>query len=429
MKSCWLWATLIFFMPVSPSPAQDFLPAIVYDIGGKFDQSFNQMAYRGAERFRKETRIIYREFQLTSPQQRIAALRSLAQKGATVVVALGFAQTDAVRTIARSFPNTSFALIDGTVNLPNVRSVLFKEHEGSFLVGMAAAMASKTGAIGFIGGMDSQLVRNFADGYQQGAHYIDPDIKVYQSITGTTPDAWNAPSRGGALARGQFQSSVDVIFTEAGKTAHGAYRAAARSGRLAIGSDYNQNYMHPGTMLTSMVRRLDLATYQAFMDAKNRVWSSGVQRLGLAENGVGWSLDQHNRDLISAEMETRLEQARQDIIAGALTVRSYSSSRPPIFANTLQYTIAPGRRHIDIVRPSRGANNNNRNKTRWAFSIVGGKDRARFTVAPGGLLSFHTAPKTEGAYVVLVDATSGSGRTAIAIQHEFHITVSNDNHE
>ena len=303
--------------------AQDFLPAVVYDMGGKFDKSFNQAAYDGAERFKAETGIEYREFEVTNPAQREQAIRNMARRGAMIVIGIGFAQAAAVEKVAKEFPDVKFTLIDGVVELPNVQSVIFKEHEGSFLVGMAAAMASQTGKIGFIGGMDIPLIRKFALGYVEGAKYVDADIQVYQNMTGTTPAAWNDPTKGGELARSQFDRGADVIYAAAGGTGVGVYQAAKDSGKLAIGVDSNQNYIHPGTMLTSMIKRVDVAIYDAWKTAMAGTWQPGFKVLGLAEEGVGYALDEYNEHLLTADMRQRLDQARDDIISGKLKVTDY----------------------------------------------------------------------------------------------------------
>ncbi|HIM47206.1 MAG TPA: BMP family ABC transporter substrate-binding protein [Alphaproteobacteria bacterium] len=303
--------------------ADEFSPAIVFDMGGKFDKSFNEAAYNGAEKFKAESGIEYREFEVTNPSQREQAMRNMARRGATVIIAMGFAQAAAVETVAKEFPDIKFTLIDMVVDLPNVQSVIFKEHEGSFLVGMAAALASKTGKVGFIGGMDIPLIRKFALGYVEGAKYVNADIEVYQNMTGTTPSAWNDPTKGGELARSQFDRGADVVYAAAGGTGVGVYQAAKDAGKLAIGVDSNQNYIHPGTMLTSMVKRVDVAVYDAFMSAKNGTWQGGFKVLGLAEDGVGFALDEYNRDLVSSDMEMKIEAARQDIISGKISVTDY----------------------------------------------------------------------------------------------------------
>src|SRR5258706_5137236 len=316
-------AVLVAMTSTGPVAAQEFAPAVVFDMGGKFDKSFNEAAYNGAERFKKETGIAYREFEVTAEAQREQALRNMARRGSTIIVGIGFSQASGMEKVAKEFPNVKFAIVDAVVDLPNVSSIVFKEHEGSFLVGMAAAMASKTGKVGFVGGMDIPLIRRFALGYEEGAKYVNPKIEVFQNMTGTTPAAWNDPTRGGELARSQFDRGADVVYAAAGATGLGVLQAAKDKGRLAIGVDSNQNYIHPGTILTSMVKRVDLAVYESFKAAKDGLWQPGVRSLGVAENGVGYSIDQYNRLLMTADMERRLQQARADIIAGKIKVTDY----------------------------------------------------------------------------------------------------------
>ena len=211
------------------------------------------------------------------------------------------------------------------VDLPNVRSIVFKEHEGSFLVGALAAMASESGKVGFVGGMDIPLIRRFACGYEQGAKHVNADAEVVQNMTGTTPAAWNDPGRGGELTKSQFERGVDVVYAAAGGTGVGVYQAAKDAGKMAIGVDSNQNYLHPGTMLTSMLKRVDVAAYNVFNDAKNDKFTSGIQVLGLAEDGVGWALDEHNEALISADMKAQVEELSAKIKSGEIVVHDYTS--------------------------------------------------------------------------------------------------------
>ena len=323
MKRMLIAAGLAFVMASGAAGAAEIKPAVVFDMGGKFDKSFNEGIYNGLEKFRKETGIAYREFEVTNETQREQALRRMAQRGSDPVIAVGFAQAPALEKVAREFPDTRFTIIDMVVDLPNVQSVVFKEHEGSFLVGVAAAMASKTGKVGFVGGMDIPLIRKFACVYEQGVLYANPDAEIFQNRTGTTPSAWNNPTKGGELARSQFDRGADVVYAAAGGTGIGVYQAAKDSGKLAIGVDSNQNYLHPGTMLTSMTKRVDVAAYNTFKTALDGTWKPGIQVLGLAEDGVGWALDEHNRDLVSAAMKAKVEQARTDIIAGKIKVHDY----------------------------------------------------------------------------------------------------------
>ena len=306
--------------------AEEFQPAVVFDMGGKFDKSFNEAAYNGAEQFKADTGIAYRDFEVTSPAGREQAMRNMARRGATVIIAMGFAQAAAVDKVAQEYPDVKFTLIDMVVDLPNVQSVIFKEHEGSFLVGMAAALASKTDKVGFVGGMDIPLIRKFMLGYREGAMYINPDIQVYENMTGTTPAAWNDPAKGSELARSQFDRGADVVYAAAGGTGLGVYQAAKDAGKLAIGVDSNQNYLHPGTMLTSMIKRVDVAVYESFKAAKAGTWQAGIQVLGLSEEGVGYSIDEHNRSLMTADMEEQIEAARAAIINGSITVTDYTAT-------------------------------------------------------------------------------------------------------
>jgi basic membrane protein A len=316
-------AVLVAMTLTGPVTAQEFAPAVVFDMGGKFDKSFNEAAYSGAERFKKETGIAYREFEVTAEAQREQALRNMARRGSTIIVGIGFSQASGMEKVAKEFPTLKFAIVDAVVDLPNVSSIVFKEHEGSFLVGMAAAMASKTGKVGFVGGMDIPLIRRFALGYEEGAKYVNPKIEVFQNMTGTTPAAWNDPTRGGELARSQFDRGADVVFAAAGATGLGVLQAAKDKGRLAIGVDSNQDHIHPGTILTSMIKRVDLAVYETFKRVKEGLWQPGVRSLGVAEGGVGYSVDQYNRLLMTADMEKRLQQARADIVAGKIKVTDY----------------------------------------------------------------------------------------------------------
>jgi basic membrane protein A and related proteins len=305
--------------------AADFSPAIVYDFGGKFDRSFNQSASEGAQRFKKATGIAVREFEIQNASQREQVMRQFARRGASVIVAVGFSQASAVETVAKEFPDVKFAIIDAVVDLPNVESINFREQESSFLCGMAAAMASKTGKVGFVGGMDIPLIRRFALGYRAGVGYVDPKTEVIENMTGTTPAAWTNPSLGAELAKSQFGRGADVVFHAAGATGIGVMQAAADAGLLSIGCDSNQDYLHPGSVLTSAVKRVDVAVEAVFTDAKNGTWKAGPKVLGLAEKGVDYSLDEFNRKLLTPEMVKRLNQARTDIIAGRVRVPEYKT--------------------------------------------------------------------------------------------------------
>jgi len=315
-----LLATVGLALVASATSAQAE-PAVIYDMGGKFDKSFNEAAYRGAEAWKKESGKPYLDFEISNATQREQAMRRMAERGANPIVGVGFSQGSAVEKVAKDFPKLQFAIIDSVVSLPNVQSIVFKEHEGSFLVGMMAAIASKTGKVGFVGGMDIPLIRKFQCGFEQGAKYANPKVEVSANMTGTTPSAWNDPARGSELAKGQFAKGVDVIFAAAGGTGMGVYQSAKDAGKLAIGVDSNQNHVHPGTMLTSMVKRVDVAVTQAFKGV-----TPGVTNLGLKENGVDYALDEHNARLVTADMKKRVDAAKADIIAGKIKVIDYMAA-------------------------------------------------------------------------------------------------------
>jgi basic membrane protein A len=319
------FAGLAFSATAAFAQQATFKPAIVYDLGGKFDKSFNEGVHMGAEKFKKETGADYRDFEPQNDAQREQALRRFARDGFSPIVAVGFSQETALKKVADEFPNIKFAIIDAVVEKPNVQSVLFKEHEGSFLVGLLAAQASKTGKVGFVGGMDIPLIRKFACGYVQGVKYAKKDAEVFQNMTGTTGAAWADPVKGGELAKGQIDRGADVIYHAAGGTGIGVMRAAADAGKLGIGVDSNQNALHPGKILTSMVKRVDLATYNAFDQAKKGTFKGGVSHLGLAEDGVAWALDDNNKSLITADMKAAADKAAADIKSGAIKVHDYMS--------------------------------------------------------------------------------------------------------
>jgi basic membrane protein A len=294
-------------------------PAIVYDMGGKFDKSFNEAAWRGMERWKKETGRSFLEFEIANDAQREQALRRMAERGASPIIGVGFSQASAIEKVAKDFPKLQFAIVDMVVEQPNVQSVVFKEHEGSFLVGLMAAMASKSGKVGFVGGMDIPLIRKFQCGYEQGVKYGNPKAEVLANMTGTTSAAWSDPGRGGELARAQFARGADVVFAAAGGSGIGVYQAAKDAGKLAIGVDSNQNHLHPGTMLTSMLKRVDTAVYHVAMGRTQ----PGITLLGLKEGGVDVALDEYNAKLVSAPMKAKVDAARADIVAGKIKVADY----------------------------------------------------------------------------------------------------------
>jgi basic membrane protein A len=298
-------------------------PALIFDLGGKFDKSFNEAAFAGAQRWAEETGESFREIELQSEAQREQALRRFAEAGSNPIVMTGFAFGDALGQVAGDYPDTDFVIIDMVVDAPNVRSVVFNEHEGSYLVGMMAAMASESDTVGFIGGMDIPLIRKFACGYAQGVLAVNPDATVISNMTGSTPAAWNDPVKGSELTKAQISQGADVVYAAAGGTGVGVLQTAADEDILSIGVDSNQNHLHPGKVLTSMIKRVDNAVFDAMSDGPGM--EKGFNVMGVGNEGVGVAIDEHNKALVTAEMQAAVDEAAAKIADGSLEVHDYMS--------------------------------------------------------------------------------------------------------
>ncbi len=295
-------------------------PAIVYSVGGKFDGSFNESAYNGVQRYTEASGKTVVEFELDRDSQSVQMLRSFAGRGDAPIVAIGFNQANAVNQVAPQFPNVNFAIVDMVVDQPNVRSYVFKEQEGAYIAGLLAAMASKSGTVGFVGGMDIPIIRRFLCGYKQGALAANPDTKVIYNMTGDTPAAFADPVRGAELAGSQIERGADVVIQAAGGTGLGVLQAAADAGVLGIGTDSNQNGLHPGKVLTSIRKRVDNAVFDSFQSAEEGVFEPGIQVLGLAEGGMDWVLDDNNKDVITRDMKMAADAAVSGISDGSIQV-------------------------------------------------------------------------------------------------------------
>lgn len=304
--------------------AAEIKPAVLYAVGQKFDKSFNEAAYEGAQRFRAAAGGDVMEFEPTSPAQFEQGVAALARRGATDIVAVGFYYAQPMAQVAPKHPAIRFTLIDADADQPNVRSVVFKEHEGSFLAGMLAGLAAPSGRIGFVGAMDIPLIRKFAVGYEEGAKYARPDVLVLLNFIGNTPAAFSDPTAGKELARSQIERGAQVIFAGAGTSNFGVFQAAVELQRLAIGVDSNQNGLHPGTILTSQLKRVDLAVEQSFKAARDGSWKAGRVELGLAEDGVGLAFDANNSGLVRPEWRRQIDAARADIVAGKIKVTDFT---------------------------------------------------------------------------------------------------------
>jgi basic membrane protein A and related proteins len=313
---------------------------IVFDIGGKDDRSFNAAAWAGVKCAESGTLpdgktscgkpaldIILRDVEPGNPTSIEPAMRAFAERGYDLIIGVGFAQAPIMEVVARDYPNMHFAIVDGVSELPNVASLVFKEHEGSYLVGMIAAKTSKTGTLGFLGGMDIGLIHRFEKGYEEGARAVNPNIKVVQNYVGVTDGAWNNPGKGKEIALAQIGKGADVIFTAAGNSGLGAFDAVEQAGKqngrathFVIGVDSNQNMVKPGFVLTSMVKHVDNAVYDIIKDVVDKKFKGGFHVFGLESDGVGYAMDQYNKDLVSPEAIKEAEEAKKKIIAGQIKV-------------------------------------------------------------------------------------------------------------
>lgn len=300
---------------------------IVFDIGGKDDRSFNAAAWQGVQRAAKDYPIILRDIEPGTPNAIEPAMRAFAERNFDLIIGVGFAQAPIMEQVAKDYPNIHFAIIDGVSQLPNVASLVFKEHEGSYLVGMLAAKTSQTGTIGFLGGMNIGLIHRFEKGYEEGALSVNPNIKVVQSYVGNTDSAWNNPGKGKELALAQISKGADVIFTAAGNSGLGVFDAVEQQGKkdgrathFVIGVDSNQNMVKPGFVLTSMVKRVDNAVYDIVKDVVGQKFSPGLHVFGLDKDGVGYAMDDFNKPLITPETIQQVEAAKKKIVDGQITV-------------------------------------------------------------------------------------------------------------
>lgn len=314
---------LLMMLPYNFLQASPLKIGLVLDKGGKDDKSFNASAYEGAIKAQKDFQIDLKFVEATDTNAIENLHRAFARKKFDLIIGVGFAQQEAVRKVAAQFPQVNFALVDGEVNAPNVRSLLFEEHEASFLVGALAAMKSKTQTIGFVGGMDIPLIRRFALGYTAGAQHIQPKIKVIENYVGITGEAWSNPAKAKELAIAQYAKNADVIYVAAGASNTGVFDAAEEKKKLAIGCDSNQNWIKPGFILTSMMKSVNVAVYDTIKDLKDGKFTGGVQRFGLANKGVDYAMDENNKSLVSDADKAKLENIRKDIISGKIKVPDY----------------------------------------------------------------------------------------------------------
>ncbi len=276
----------------------------MFDIGGRGDKSFNDAAAAGLEKAKAELGVPFTTLETNEGADREAQLRQLAAGPSQLVFGVGFLFTDDIKALAKEFPDKKFACVDFTVTpgetlATNLAALKFREEEGSFLVGALAALTSKTGKIGFVGGMDIPLIHKFQAGYEAGAKHVKPGIQVIVKYAGTTGEAFRDPTKGKELALAEYNAGADIIFHASGSTGLGVFEAAREQKKLAIGVDSDQYDEAPGFILTSMVKRVDTAVFDTIRDMKDGRWVSGVHDFGLAEMGVKWVYDERNMELIA----------------------------------------------------------------------------------------------------------------------------------
>lgn len=307
---------------------------IVFDGGGKNDRSFNAAAWEGVSRAQRELPICLYDIEPGNPTSIEPGMRAFAERDFDLIIGVGFAQGPIMARVARDFPGSRFAIVDGVVlddagkPFENVASLVFREHEGSYLVGMIAAATSTSGVIGFVGGMDIPLIHRFKTGYEEGARSVNPKIQVVQNYVGVTDSAWNDPGKGKELALSQISKGADVIFTAAGNSGLGAFDAveqfgkdsSGRANKFVIGVDSNQNGVKPGFVLTSMIKRVDVAVYDAVKEVLENRFTGGFHAFGLDKNGVGYSMDKFNEQLVPVALRARVDESKAKIIKGDIKV-------------------------------------------------------------------------------------------------------------
>jgi basic membrane protein A and related proteins len=299
------------------------LIGLVFDIGGRGDKSFNDAAYAGLERAKKELGIEYVTLETGEGTDREAQLRQLAAGDAQLIFGVGFLFSDDIKALAKEFPQKKFACIDytvvpGEVLPPNLVALKFREQDGSYLVGALAGLLNKTGTVGFVGGMEIPLIKKFEAGYCAGVRAVKPNVKVIVKYAGNTGAAFKDPTKGKELGLAEYHAGADIIYHAAGSTGLGVFEAARETKRLAIGVDSDQYSEAPGFILTSMVKRVDTAVFADIRDLEAGTWTGGVHEFGLGDNGVSWVHDEHNAALIPDAVRAQVDSLQREIVAGRI---------------------------------------------------------------------------------------------------------------
>ncbi|MEO8554585.1 MAG: BMP family ABC transporter substrate-binding protein, partial [Kofleriaceae bacterium] len=296
---------------------------LVFDIGGKNDKSFNTAAYRGLLRAHDELGVDVEFIEPTEGNDRESALRSLAARHVDLVIGVGFIFGPDLERLAKQFPDVKFAGIDyspgpSSPKLPNLAGLRFREHEGAFLVGAIAGLTTRTHTVGFVGGMKIPLIRKFEIGYETGVKHVCPTCRVLSAYAGTEPKAFADAPLGQELGAAQYEQGADIIFTAAGKTGDGVFAAARQRGLRAIGVDSDQFDMAPCCIVTSMIKRVDVAVVDIVKEVIAKKFTGGIHELGLKEDGVGFVSDERNRNLLPLDVVQKVRQLGDQIVAGTV---------------------------------------------------------------------------------------------------------------
>jgi basic membrane protein A and related proteins len=340
MKSSWVGTAVLSVLALGlmwvPARGEKTVPVapnakrigLVFDVGGRGDKSFNDGAYAGLLQSAKELGITYEMAEPSGAEDREGAMRLFAARHFDLVIGVGYIFTHDIYQVAHDFPDVKFAVIDvlpGHDPVPNVMGIRFREEEGSFLVGAAAGLESKTKQVGFVGGMRVGLIRRFEAGYRAGVKHVCSECKVHVGYAGTTPDAFRDPAMGKAIATNQIANGADILFHAAGATGHGVFEAARSRSVRAIGVDRDQADDMPGIVITSMLKRVDQAVVEAIRSVVSGHFQIGIKALGLKEHGIDWVHEGPHASTLSASTIQKVEQLRVKIVNGTIKVPSESS--------------------------------------------------------------------------------------------------------
>lgn len=317
---------MVFFILLPSSFASEIRPLMVYDTDLVMDTSWNEAIHNGITRFEKKTKVDVKEINIVEVSSFARIVSEYIKKGYNPVIInnVDSGKDIIIKGIIQAYPKTRFIIFNGNFNIPNAYYFSFSYHEASFLAGYLASKKSKTAKLGFVGGMDIAIIRNFLCGYIQGAHYANPDIKIEWDFLGDNFLAWNMPDDAYRLALKQIDSGADIIYSPSGGSSVGALKAAYERGVLGIGVDRNQNHLFPGSVLTSVMVRVDNAAFRALLAAKRNIWGEQIKTMGLQENGVALAYDKYNAPLIFEALKKEVESIKAKIILKEIQIDDYT---------------------------------------------------------------------------------------------------------